>query len=360
MRTLAVLSLALAAALPAQNTIVSPLSCVGVEGDSSNTFPFVATTARRYLQMHGDLGTAPIVITKIGFRVGASTSVFPGTRTHDIELYMGEAHASALALPDLIFDNNYATPKTLVLPRQLVTFGPTGQSISPGPNPFDPTLEITLTTPFVYSGTAPLIWEVVYYGSTTAGGSTSSLDADGSTTTTATSTITGTGCLATGRTSLMTHAFTVNDTAGTLLVNGTITNGPPNGFAFMAIGFTDPNLAFPGLCANVRTDALLLQLLGPTTATGSFTADTPVGAIHTPNAFTGLPICTQAFAIDPLGTGPLPLVLSNGRSCVVPAVGTAQVNLVTRLWSNNGTTTASAAFGTSTVGYGLATQFTHL
>ena len=124
------------------------MSCTSAEGDSSNTFPFVTATPRRYMQIHADLGAGPLVITKLTFRVGASTLVFPGTRTHDMELYMGEALPTAVALPSLTFDANYATPKTLVLPRQFVTFGPTGQSISPGPNPFHPTLEIALTTPF--------------------------------------------------------------------------------------------------------------------------------------------------------------------------------------------------------------------
>jgi hypothetical protein len=350
--------LALAGALTAQNTIVSPVSCNGVEGDSSNTFPFVTATPRRYLQMHADLGPGQKVITKITFRVGASTSTFAGTRTHDLEVYMGEALPGAIALPNLTFDANYATSKTTVLPRTFVTFGPTGTSTSPGPNPFDPLLEITLATPFVYSGTLPLIWEVAYFGSTAAG-STSSLDADASTSVTATSAITGTGCIAVGETAPMTHAYTVNDSAGTLLMNGTITNGPANAFALMAIGFSNPN-APVGLCANLFTDAVVVQFLGVTSATGSFTADNPTGAIITPNTATGLTICTQAIVIDPLSTAALPFVLSNGRQSTVPAVGSAQVNQVTRLWNSvGGTTATTAAFGTSTVGYGLATQFTY-
>ncbi len=350
---------ALAASLAAQNTTVSPVSCVGVEGDSSSTFPFDTNTPRRYLQMHADLGATPMLITKIGFRVGASTLTFPGTRTHDLEVYMGEALSGAIALPSLVFDANYATAKTTVLPRQLVTFGPTGTSTSPGPNIFDPTLEITLATPFAYSGTAPLIWEVAYFGSTTSGGSTSSLEADASTSTTATSTITGIGCIATGETSPMTHAYTINDSRGTLAMNGTITNGPANAIALMAIGFSNPNAPVPGLCSNLYTDAVFVQFLGLTSATGSFTADTPAGAIITPNNAVGLAVYTQAFVIDPLSAAPLPLVASNGRSATVPAAGVAQVNQVTRLWSNVGGTTAStAAFGTTVVGYGLATQFT--
>ncbi|HEX6812914.1 MAG TPA: hypothetical protein VF384_14920 [Planctomycetota bacterium] len=350
---------ALAVSLAAQ-TIVSPLSCNSAEGDSSNTFPFVTATPRRYMQIHADLGAAPLVITKLTFRVGASTLAFPGTRTHDMELYMGEALPTAVALPNLTFDANYAAPKTLVLPRQFVTFGPTGQSISPGPNPFHPTLEITLATPFAWSGTAPLIWEVAYFGSTTSGGSTSSLDADGSTTVTATSTITGTGCLATGETALMTHAYTVLDARGTLMMNGTITNGPANALALMAIGFVNPAAPVPGWCSNLYTDAVVLQFLGLTSATGSFTADNPTGAFILPNTAVGATLFTQAFAFDPLSSASFPLVMSNGRSATVPAVGTAQVNQVTRLWSNTGPgTTTTAAFGTTIVGYGLATQFTH-
>lgn len=69
---------------------------------------------------------------------------------------------------------------------------------------------------------------------------------------------------------------------------------------------------------------------------------------------------TQAVGIDLLSTAALPFVLSNGRSSTLPAAGTVQVYQVTRLWSNAGTTVNSAVFGTSTVGYGLATQLTHL
>jgi hypothetical protein len=129
----------------------------------------------------------------------------------------------------------------------------------------------------------------------------------------------------------------------------------------MAIGFSNPSSPVPGLCSNLYTDAVLVQYLGITSATGSFPVANPTGAIVIPNNATGLGVFTQAFAIDPLSAAPLPLVASNGRSATVPALGSAQVNLVTRLWNDVGGTTATiAAFGTSIVGYGLATRFTHL
>ncbi len=355
-----VLAASLAPSLAAQGTVVSPLSSVTVEGDVNNVFPFGQATPRRYMQIHADLGTTPLVITKIGFRVNASSANYTGTRTHDIELYMGDGLPTSQQLPNLTFDANYAAPKTTVLPRQLVTFGPTGQSVTPGPNPFLPSLEITLATPYVYTGTAPLIWEVAYFGSTSSG-SMSIYDADSSSSTTGSSTVTGLGCPASGATSLMTHTYTVNDTTGTLLLNGTIANAPPNALALMAIGFSNPNAPAPGVvCSNIYTDGTLVQFLGVTSATGTFTANDPTGAIIVPNTATGITLFTQAFAIDP--TSPtLFLIASNGRSATVPAVGTAEVNLMTRLWNTAGGTTATtAAFATSTVGYGLVTQFTHL
>lgn len=353
-------SLALTASLVAQTAVVSPVGSATVEGDSNNVFPFGQTTARRYMQIHADLGTTPLVITKLAFRVNASTTNYTGTRTHDMEVYMGEGLPTSQPLPNLTFDANYAAPKQTVLPRTFVTWGPQGQSVSPGPNPFNGTMEIVLATPFVYTGTAPLIWEVAYFGNTTTG-TMSIFDADQSTSVTAPSTILGTGCAPTGSATLMTHTYTVNDSAGTLLMNGTIAGAPANALALMAIGFSNPNVPVPGLCANLYTDATLIQVLGLTSATGTYTADNATGAFIVPNTATGLTLFTQAFAFDPLSTLALPLTASNGRSSTVPSIGTAQVNQVTRLWNSvGGTAAVTAAFATSTVGYGLVTEFTHL
>jgi hypothetical protein len=358
---LPVLVFALASSLAAQ-TIVSPAGLDLVEGDSNNVFPFGQATVRRYMQIHADLGSTPLVITKLSFRINAPTTAttYTGTRTHDIEVYMGEGLPTSQSLPSLTYDLNYATPKTTVLPRQFVTFGPTGAATVPGPSPFSSTMEIVLATPFVYSGTLPLFWEVASFGST-AVGSMAAYDADQSTSTTAASTITGLGCAPSTSTTLMTHAYTINDTAGTLLMNGTITGGPPNAIALMALGFTNPNVPVPGLCSNLYTDAVLIQFLGLTSGTGAYTADVATGAFILPNTATGITLYTQAFCLDPGSAFPLQFCASNGRSGTVPAVGTAQVNLVTRLWNGVGGTTApTATFATSTVGYGVVVQFSHL
>lgn len=355
-------SLVLAATAAAQGAVVSPIGSATVEGDSNNVFPFGQTTPRRYMQIHADLGTTPLVITKLAFRINTPNTPtnFTGTRVHDLEIYMGHGHPTAQATPSLVFDNNYSGPKTTVLPRTLVTWGPQGTSVSPGPNPFNGSMDIVLATPFVYTGTGPLIWEVAYFGNTTTG-TMSNFDADGSSGATTTSTITGTGCAPSTSATPMTHTYTVVDIAGTLLMNGTITDGPANELALMAIGFSNPNVAVPGLCSNLYTDATLIQVLGFTTATGTFTEHTPTGAFILPNTAVGLQLFTQAFVFDAGSTFGLQLCASNGRSATVPGAVTTQVNLVTRLWNTVGGTTATTAFFSPvTVGYGLVTEFTHL
>jgi hypothetical protein len=355
--SLAVAVLFVATTSLAQTTLVSPAGLATVEGDANNVFPFGQTTPRRYMQIHADLGTTPLVITKLNFRINASTTNFTGTRDHDFEVYMGDALPTAQQLPSLTFDSNYATPKTTVFPRQIVTWGPQGQGVSPGPNPFNGTMEIVLTTPYVYTGTAPLIWEVAYFGHVN-NGTNSAYDADASGATTASSTVTGIGCTPTGLGAPMTHSYVVADATGTLMMNGTIAAAPANSLALMAIGFTNPNLPIPDLCTSLYTDATLLQVLGFTSATGAFTADTPTGAIIAPNSAPGLQIFTQAFVLDTASPFALPFAASNGRVSTIPAPGAG--NLVTRLWNTVGGTTATEAFfSVSTIGYALVTEFTH-
>lgn len=350
-----------AGALVAQGSIVSPVGTTNVEGNGSNSFPFSSSTARRYLQIHADLGSTPLLITQLSFRLNAPTTTtnYTGTRTYDLELYMGDGISPMT--PSMTYDSNYVAPKTTVIPRTLITWGPQGQAVTPGPNAFTSNMDLTLPTPFLYSGVNSLVWEVAHYGFTSVG-TLGVLDVDGSSTLTAPSTITGAGCVATGQANPMTHTYTVNDSAGTLTLNGTITAAPANSLAIMAIGFSNPNLAFPGLCGVVFTDAAITQVLGLTTATGTFTADTPTGAMVLPNVLTGVTLYTQAFAVD-LGLAfPIQFACSNGRMATVPAPQLGHVNQVTRLWNNVGGTATTQAFcsPTTIVGYGLPVRFSHL
>ncbi len=352
----------LATTVLGQGVIVSPVGTTNVEGSGSNAFPWTSTVVRRYMQLHGDLGTTPLLITMLSFRASAAASLATGTRIHDIELYLGEGRPALQ--PSMTFDNNYIGGKTLVIPRTLITFGPQGQLVTPGPNPFTGNMDLVLPAPFLYTAANPsLVWEVAYYGQTTGvSGTFGTADVEQGVVTTATSTITGTGCVATGQGAAMTHTFTVNDTAGTLVMNATVTAAPASTLCFLAFGFTNPNSTVPGLCANVYSDAIAVSSIGFSDAAGAITTTTPTATTFSlPNNFVGLPICTQVFAIDSARVDPIPFCASNGRQSIVPASNLTRVNEVSRLVNNAGGTTATESvwFG-STIGYGLVTQFSHL
>ena len=160
----------------------------------------------------------------------------------------------------------------------------------------------------------------------------------------------------------MTHTLACADIAGTLALNVTVAAGPANSLCFLAVGFNNPNLAFPGLCSPVYTDAIFSQVMGVTDGGGAITTNTPAGAtIVVPNGLTGVTITTQAFAIDLLRADPIPFCASNGRSVVVPTSNLTRVNLATRIFNNAGGTAATEGiFFNTTIGYALVTQFSHL
>jgi len=142
----------------------------------------------------------------------------------------------------------------------------------------------------------------------------------------------------------------------------TVTAGPANALCFLAVGFTNPNLAVPGLCSNVFTDALLVKGMGVTSATGTITTSTPTfSTIIAPNIIFGATLFSQVFALDVGSPNPIQFAASNGRSVTVPAPNTTRVNLATRIFNSVGGVTATEGiYFTSTVGYALVTKFSHL
>lgn len=348
----------------AQGAIVSPVGTALVEGmtgalNSGNVFPFVSNVQRRYMQIHGDLGGNPLVITQLSFRINSDPTNYTSTRTQDLELYMGEG-LSALE-PKFAFDANYVTPRTLVIPRTQLTFGPTGQGSATGPNPFTGNMDLVLSTPFIYSGAHPLVWETVMYG-VTGGGQFASLDVEQGFVTASTSSVTGTGCNATGNTAAMTHTFTCNDIAGTLLMNATVAAAPANSLCFLGIGFSNPVLTVPGLCSTVYTDAVLTQLIGFSDAGGAITtARSSQSTFVLPNTLVGVPLYTQVFGIDAASSAGIPFTGSNGRVVTVPASNTTRVNQVSRLFNSVGGNSATEALCLpQTVGFSLVTRISHL
>jgi hypothetical protein len=344
-------------ALAAQtSTIVSPNTTTLAEGDSNNAFPWNSGTVRRYQQIHSDVGGAARSITQISFRGNAgNTTNYTGTWACDLEMFMGDSVAWDQAT--FVFANNYVGTRSPVFARRVINLGPLGQNQAAGPLPF--TVNIPLDAPHAYAGTQSLIWEAVVYSNVLTG-NFNQIDAETGSTATGTTTITGTGCIATGRTVAMTHTFGASDRGGLLMLAPTVSNGPSTAPAFLAIGLSNPNLPIPGLCGSSFTDLTLVLDLGPTSATGAVTGDSGFALLLPNVGLAGATLFSQAIALDIGRTDPLPLSVSNGRSVVIPTPNLTDVVPVTRIYNNAGGTAATiAAAITSTHGYGIVTQFTY-
>jgi hypothetical protein len=359
-RLVSLYSLALAATAAAQtSTIVSPVAAATVEGNTQNNFPWNSTVVRRYMQIHDDIGGAVRMISKLSFRVAQGTGNFTGTRTYDMELFMG--HGLHYPRFSYTLANNYVSTPSLVMPRGNVVFGPQGQAVNPGPNPFTANMDLMLTTPFMYNGTDSCVWEAVLHSITTSG-TFSIVDADASSTTTGTSAVTGTGCVATGQTSAMAHTLSHADMGGLYLLNMSLARGPASSPIVWALGLSNPNLPFPGLCSNLLTDLALMLPAGSTDASGALTTNTPTNStLVLPNVFGGATLFSQVHVFDAGRTEPIPITNSDGRSFAIPAPNTTQVNRTARLFNSAGGTTATESifFNTSTIGHALVTQFTY-
>lgn len=336
-------------------TIVSPAQATSTEGSANNVFPFSNATIRHYQQIHSDIGGSPKVITKFSFRPNATTTTYTGTATVDTEINMCSSVDWDKA--SYIYANNYIGTPVNVVARKVLTWGPI-TTASPGPAPFL-NMDIPLDAPYVYSGATSLLWEANHYAYATVGTFSGTMDADSSSLTSGGSTITGTGCVATGRTTAMTHTFTLQDFGGTSQAFFTVTNGPSSSPTVAYFGTTNPNLSLAGLCSNIYTDLLLDWPLGSTDAAGLINGEQCPWLVIP--SLSGGTLTTQVHSLD-LGRIPtdLPVANSNGRSTNVPVVNTTKILKITRLWNNTGGVTATRALATtSTFGYGLVTQFSY-
>jgi hypothetical protein len=343
----------------AQSTIVSPTVAATSEGAGGNLYPFFSNVMRRYQQIHGDLGPGAKAIKSLTFRLNAGTGSYTNAWTIDLEMFMGAN--LGVTSSSQFFDRNYTLPRTNVIARKVVNWGPIGNATMPGPVPFNPSMALTLDTPYGFGG-APLalVWEVVIHNN--AGAATvTGLDADVGTTTSGVGAITGTGCTVTGRAAPMTHGSSLTDIAGVLAWSFTVTNGPSGANVLLALGTTNPALQFPGLCSSLFTDLAVSLPIGATDGTGAITtnmsgASTFVLKNTLPNAV----IYTQVHALD-AGQAGLPIANSDGRSMTVPTSNLTRVCDVMRVFNDVGGTTALEGrfFPTVNVGYALVTQFTY-
>jgi hypothetical protein len=340
-RSLVPLAIASLAAAPvmAQQTIVSPApASATVEGTGSNLFPWITNIVCRYMQVHSDIGGgSPKIITKIAHRRDGSAAPQNGTRTVDMEMWMGDSVDYDRI--SYVFANNYRSAPQLVLPRQIINLGPTSMTGSPAP--FE--LVVPLTNPYLYVGTTSLAWEVVQYSNVVAGTMTHNLDMQGgSSSVAALPALTGAGCVATGQTATMDLGIQHIDRGGTYHFGAYVTGAPANAPTILFLGGSDPALQVPGLCSAVRTDLLVTLAVAVADASGyirelgnTATSTNPSAALTMvlPNTFPGANLFAQAHAIDFARPDPITVCNSNGRSWVVPTPNTTIVARASRLYN---------------------------
>ncbi len=358
--TASVAAVTMCAFTSAQTAVtVSPTQTALLEGNSNNAFPWNSTTVRRYTQIHSDLGASALAITRLAFRGNAgNTTNYTAIRDVDMEMSMGPSVDFDRA--SFVFAANYLAPPTIVVARRIVNIGPLGQNATTGPLPF--TIFIPLDAPYNHPGTVSLIWDAAVFSNTiqTGSGTFNQIDAEGGSQTSATSTITGTGCIATGRTTAMTHTLPLVANGNVLLFYPTVSNGPSSAPTILTLGATNPAIPYPGLCAPIMTDLLLMIDIGLTSATGAISGDTGLGWVIPNVGLTGATITTQAFSVDLSRVDPIPLSASNGRSHVIPAPNTTNIVRVSRIYnSSTGATGTLASPVTTSIGYGIVTEFTH-
>jgi hypothetical protein len=342
-----------------QSFVVSPLGLDLVEGSGSNNYPWMATP-RHYMQIHSDLKLTARVIKALAWRRDGAATIGTGTRTIDMELWLG--HSVDYDRASFVYAQNYTLlPSQLCLTRQNVNIGPmTGTGT---PAPFE--IVIPLTTPFVYLGIASLAWEAAVYGNVQNGTFAASSDAHSGLLASSGTTSLGAGCTVTGKASAMVLSTQAADNGGVFALATYLDYAPNNQPAVIAVGATNPSLSIPGLCSPLYTDLQATLFMGVTDATGYIGAGGTKsagggGVFLFPNVFGGANLYVQAHALDPAATA-IQIANSDGRMFTAPLPNLSRVVKVTRLFSNDPNPLQPHALFTSsgTMSYCIVTQFSY-
>lgn len=340
-------------------TVVSPNAFSNVEAPRWNFAP-CATATSRYLQIHSDLGSAPLILRKLALRRDGSitTGIAPFQLT--VEMYMGAARP--FDAPSWVFADNFVGGRTQVITRKTVTLQSPPSAAAPAP--FD--IAFALDVPFVYLGGATsLAWQLdlpANIGSSTVG----AMDAFVPPVNVSIGTTTGPGCFPSGLSSyIMEHVIGVCDTGGKLAIGGLVRSAQPYAPVVLSLGLSDPNLSVMGLCSPLHTDLALVVPLGVADWSGFVGASVsgPLwgGAFGFafPNALPGGQLYSQTHSLDLGRTDAVKVANSDGQVITLPQVSVGNLYPVTRLWSDYTLSPYAMFLVGSNIGYGLVTEFTY-
>ena len=307
--------------------IITPLQAVDMEGNSSSGVTFTGAKTRTQQIDRNLKGFGVTSIRSMAFRRSNTASQVGATaRTVDLQVDLGFGVAS----PSSTFDANFkANSRQTVFPSKTFNLPDwTGPTTTPAP--FD--LVIPFATPFVYSTTESLVWDLrVDMGS---GGGSYFMDWMQITprrTHGDTPEVLGLGCAsAPGR---FEHGALFSASTNQLMLDWEGTAAPGNTPVWCTVGLSDPN-ASVGWCAPLRSDVSFLMPPEVSNATGAVFGNVTVtwGA-----GLAGVKLFTQLIAADASQVSGI--ALSNGiktSSPYVKAGGSPGQFQVTRLFDTTG------------------------
>jgi hypothetical protein len=346
------LVVALCSGLGAQS-VVHPTHHTAAEGLSGNVQPLGSgATPARVLQIHDGLPAGSI--RGIAFRLDSTQTAAVAGFSAFVEVHMSTA-ATTPGAPNATFDANHGIDRTVVLPPRVVQFPAVEHGVLP--RPF--THVLTFTTPFQYSASGPLCWEIrITSRSTTASFSVDHAVANGNPAPVAT--IFGTGCAVSGSTQRMAlnGSGFATWSAGTMQFNYLGASLPPSSVVFLNFGVSTTSFSglplpfeLPG-SASAPSGACTVyhdivgQLPVFTTASGSLVGGTNL-AITVGPALHGASLFSQVMALDSTANA-FGVVTSNAvqHHIVAPLpTGTVGVGMVDRIGSSLPTGTVTANRG---------------
>lgn len=344
MRT--VILLFCATSLAAQNLYVQPQGYAGVEGNSSSGIPFSYASARVQQADSNRIGMPMPAITSLSFRRDRLVGTTATARTIDVTVLMGKNDINA-------FSATFAT-NWLSAPSTVYTQKPTNLpdiTVRPPVPPAALDITIPLDIPYGYDGVDSLMWEILVDNGITG---TYSMDWVSTATTTngPTSTQLGTGCTTSNGVMSLTTAFSATDT--TLNLSFSTLRAPSTSPVILALGTFDPNLALPGFCAALHTDAIIQAPIGTSGTTGTLSSVVLPIAWH--NSLANVTLFSQVISPD-LSQAGIPIALSNGRmSATPPTSGGPAPTGIKRTYS---LTSSSAVTGSTPSVSAVVTQMTY-
>jgi len=326
--------------LPGQTELVFPTWYVEAEGENTHSLPpFGAPTVQ---QVNDEAAGMQFVARSMTFRRDGPLGGGNGPTTVEVEVLMGGGDFAGFWFN--LAQNWRGSPATVFTRKNLQLPDWTSAAACSLVAPFDAPLPFDV--PYAHDGVNALLWEMRFYSGSPAGVAdlaTSPGFGAGNEIWAQTRRL-GTGCATntsgTSPLGMQTEARIFLDNGG----NGTLSLGtcaaPSFASSFVLLGDSDPALAVPGFCTQLRSNAAVVVPIGSSGAAGRVFVQTGLGPWNP--AYSGLRLFAQALALDSSQPG-LPVAGGYGVRLTLPP--SAQKPLAVKTVASFGTSARLHHYG---------------